>query len=268
MIDQRWRRINRTMPRPNVQFFARGALRKAFTWSTAAHIVLVTSAIGWGWREMNPEATVQLESTSLATSFEPTPVKVPQEPNRDPVTDPIPDAVEFYEPNEVLPEPEAAPVEPPASWSMHPHATPPSLPLPTRDSRLRRPRPAPTHQDVAKAPAPELPEDQPDAEKVPATADKPAAVFVSARQTKKGCPPPRYPSRARRLGLHGRCILTIAVSDRGAVEWVRLIKGSGHSILDRAAIDAVRKWSLTPATHGGKPIASERDVSVLFTMPY
>jgi protein TonB len=49
-----------------------------------------------------------------------------------------------------------------------------------------------------------------------------------------------YPEEARRLQLYGDLILHVALRSDGSVEGIRVIRSSGHSVLDDAAINIVR----------------------------
>lgn len=55
-------------------------------------------------------------------------------------------------------------------------------------------------------------------------------------------PEPRYPVLARRMGLEGRVLLRVEVTAEGLARSVEVMAGSGHDILDKAALDAVREW--------------------------
>lgn len=48
-----------------------------------------------------------------------------------------------------------------------------------------------------------------------------------------------YPLEARRQGLHGELVLTVAIRRDGSVESVDVIKPSGHSVLDDGAVQIV-----------------------------
>lgn len=48
-----------------------------------------------------------------------------------------------------------------------------------------------------------------------------------------------YPHVARDAGLHGEVILSASIGRDGSVERIDLIRGSGHAVLDKAAIDSV-----------------------------
>jgi len=73
--------------------------------------------------------------------------------------------------------------------------------------------------------------------------------------TWSGNVPPPYPTMARRMGDQGEVRLDVHVSADGRVTEVRLRQSSGSTLLDRTAIDTVRKWRFKPATVDGQPVA-------------
>lgn len=81
-----------------------------------------------------------------------------------------------------------------------------------------------------------------------------------------GNPSPRYPNEARRRGWEGRVLLEVAVGPDGRVREVRELDSSGHDVLDRAAVEAVRQWRFTPATRFGQPVADTVKVPVRFAL--
>lgn len=62
--------------------------------------------------------------------------------------------------------------------------------------------------------------------------------------------PPTYPLLAKRRRYEGTVLLDVLVSPRGIVDSVELAQSSGHQILDRAAVKAVRKWIFHPGKKG------------------
>ncbi|OGW62112.1 MAG: hypothetical protein A2V83_00100 [Nitrospirae bacterium RBG_16_64_22] len=66
---------------------------------------------------------------------------------------------------------------------------------------------------------------------------------------------PAYPKMARRHGLEGTVVLRLLVAETGNVGDVVVDAPSGCIDLDKAAIDAVRKWRFIPATRGGVAVA-------------
>jgi protein TonB len=55
-------------------------------------------------------------------------------------------------------------------------------------------------------------------------------------------PPPEYPRRAIRLSIEGRVLIEVTVDAQGSVTACKVLKSSGHDVLDRAALKAVRTW--------------------------
>lgn len=55
-------------------------------------------------------------------------------------------------------------------------------------------------------------------------------------------PAPRYPSIARRRGLHGRVVILVELSPDGTINHAIIDHSSGHRILDHAALKAVKHW--------------------------
>lgn len=53
---------------------------------------------------------------------------------------------------------------------------------------------------------------------------------------------PIYPRMAIRRELTGIVVLTLWVKSNGLLEKVELTKSSGHGLLDKSALDAVKKW--------------------------
>jgi periplasmic protein TonB len=55
-----------------------------------------------------------------------------------------------------------------------------------------------------------------------------------------------YPATARRMGWEGKVVVAFQLLSDGSVRDVRVVQGSGHAVLDRGAIDAVRNASPFP----------------------
>ena len=78
--------------------------------------------------------------------------------------------------------------------------------------------------------------------------------------------PPVYPYRARRKEIEGRVVLRVQVLPGGTARSVEVLSSSGHAILDRAALKAVRAWRFVPAKRGGVPVAGAIDVPISFRL--
>jgi TonB family protein len=79
-------------------------------------------------------------------------------------------------------------------------------------------------------------------------------------------PPPRYPMAAREQRLEGVVVLSVLVRPDGRVEDARVASSSGASVLDDAALAAVRTWLFAPATREGRPVESIVEVPVKFAL--
>ena len=62
---------------------------------------------------------------------------------------------------------------------------------------------------------------------------------------------PPYPLKARRLGYEGIVMLKVLIDENGRVDDLMVLESSGHRVLDRAALSAVKKWLFEPGTEGG-----------------
>lgn len=79
-------------------------------------------------------------------------------------------------------------------------------------------------------------------------------------------PAPTYPPLSRRSGEQGRVLLKVLVSENGLAESVQLDTSSGHEKLDRAAIEAVKRWSFVPAKRSNQPVSAYVLVPVKFSL--
>jgi protein TonB len=77
-------------------------------------------------------------------------------------------------------------------------------------------------------------------------------------------PPPRYPSDALRKGESGTVLVRVEVDVNGAPAGVALVQRSGSRDLDRAAMEAVRKWRFMPAQRDGQAIAASLVIPIDF----
>ncbi len=79
-------------------------------------------------------------------------------------------------------------------------------------------------------------------------------------------PPPRYPGLAKRRGYEGLVVLEVDVDEYGRPATVTLFAGSGHSLLDKAALRAVRKWHFQSGSINGIPQKMTVKVPVRFRL--
>jgi protein TonB len=79
-------------------------------------------------------------------------------------------------------------------------------------------------------------------------------------------PPILYPSEAVRDAIEGTVLLRIRIGPDGKVIAVELVQSSGSSILDRAAIEGVRKWHGQPGQISGHAIEAAALLPIVFRL--
>ncbi len=76
--------------------------------------------------------------------------------------------------------------------------------------------------------------------------------------------PPVYPYDAAVRGEHGTVDVMIHVSEAGAWTGADVTVTSGVASLDRAALDAVRKWHFRPAMKDGRTVPFDMPMRFIF----
>jgi len=79
-------------------------------------------------------------------------------------------------------------------------------------------------------------------------------------------PKPLYPREARNKGIQGEVVLKVEVLSNGLVGEVEVKKSSGHEILDRSALSAVKQWKFTPARRGESTISAWVNIPIKFQL--
>jgi protein TonB len=96
----------------------------------------------------------------------------------------------------------------------------------------------------ASAPAGDQPADATAVDRLPRLLGQPGSDAMRAL----------YPEPARRDGLEGDVLLEILVSERGAVEDVRVARSAGHGF-DEVARRLARQMRFEPAVRAGRPVS-------------
>jgi protein TonB len=78
--------------------------------------------------------------------------------------------------------------------------------------------------------------------------------------------PPAYPGLARKRGQEGTVVLQVLVSRTGRVDDLKIDDSSNFTLLDRAAVSAVRKWKFEPGKQGKEKIPMWVRVPVTFKL--
>jgi TonB family protein len=76
----------------------------------------------------------------------------------------------------------------------------------------------------------------------------------------------RYPAWAVEREWEGTLVVAIEIYADGSVGRWKIMRSSGHAMLDRAAVRAIRRWKFDPAREKGRPIASCVQVPVRFVI--
>lgn len=114
---------------------------------------------------------------------------------------------------------------------------------------------APTRRPAAPAPV-----------AAPAAPTPPPAQFADRDPQAVRSPAPRYPRDAQRRGESGTVVLRVHVGTDGEPEGIDLVTGSGSRSLDRAAVEAVRRWRFEPAMRDGRPVEGFVQVPITFDL--
>lgn len=148
----------------------------------------------------------------------------------------------------------AAPEESPPPPPPEPPPPPPPEPKP-----VPKPKPlpkAPPSERAIKAPEPPPPPPvEAPVEPQKPTEPPPAPVLPpNADASELNNPAPGYPDLSRRLGEKGTVTLEILVKANGTVGEVKIKESSGYKRLDKAAVNAIKRWRFVPASQAGAPI--------------
>lgn len=129
---------------------------------------------------------------------------------------------------------------------------------------LRNPRPAPP--PVAAPSQTNVPVQGPVADNsqqnnAPTAGLAPGSVPVAISR-----PAPRYPSDALRNGESGTVLVRIEVGADGEPTAVSVVARSGSRSLDRAAVQAAKRWRFRPAQRDGRAVTGAVEVPIEFAL--
>ncbi|CAE6940294.1 Ferric siderophore transport system, periplasmic binding protein TonB [Pseudomonas marincola] len=137
------------------------------------------------------------------------------------------------------------------------------------------PEPAPRVASASSA-QPSAPEKAAGKAKAPATpkpvaapvTQSPEPVEVVSHQPSFLQPPkpPSYPATARRRNQEGTVLVEVRLDRNGAQRDVQVLRSSGVSSLDQAAVKAVSGWRFKPETVAGQPVPSRVQIPIAFAL--
>ncbi|MDP2969190.1 MAG: TonB family protein, partial [Deltaproteobacteria bacterium] len=89
-------------------------------------------------------------------------------------------------------------------------------------------------------------------------------VFAQPRYSEN--PKPLYPQEARKKGYEGEILLRVEVLSNGRVGEIEVRRSSGHEVLDRSAVAAVKQWKFVPAKKGETQVPLWVNIPVTFQL--
>jgi TonB family protein len=89
-------------------------------------------------------------------------------------------------------------------------------------------------------------------------------LFAQPRYSKNS--KPLYPQEARKKGYEGEVLLRVEVLSNGRVGEIEVRRSSGHEVLDRSAITAVKQWKFVPAKKGDSTVSVWVNIPVTFQL--
>ena len=115
--------------------------------------------------------------------------------------------------------------------------------------------------------APRVVEEAPPAPAAPPAAPEPPASAAPDRApVLVSSPSPRYPAQAWRRREAGTVLVRVDVGPDGVPTSTSLVQSSRSRSLDKAALDAVRRWRFEPALANGRPVVASVVVPIEFNL--
>lgn len=75
---------------------------------------------------------------------------------------------------------------------------------------------------------------------------------------------PSYPPLARQARIQGQVVLEAVIGKDGTIQNLHVV--SGHPMLTKAALDAVKQWKYKPYVLNGQPVEVETNITVDFSL--
>jgi len=241
----------------------------AFMVASGVHVAVALGLVWMPKTDITPPVAVggfevvDLSAFGVAAPVAPEPVEEDhvEEAKVEPEPEPIPEPEPEPEP---IPEPKVeAPPEPAPLSAPKPVVKPKPKPKPVVKPQ---PKPQPKPKPVQKVEP--KPQAKPKPQKAQASAPGSQNAYVPPTSTAAYLrnPKPAYPALAQRRGMQGVVLLLVEVSAKGYPTAVKVKKTSGFTVLDKAALKAVRAWRFAPAKRGSLPIAASVEVPIRFTL--
>jgi len=162
----------------------------------------------------------------------------------------------------VIDAPPPAEIVPPTAPPPRDTPPPPDQPTPLIVSTAQTAAPLP----IAVAPPPPVPvapvQVAPPGPPAPPAPIIPPDVDASTMSN----PAPVYPMESRRRHEQGTVRLRVVITVEGRVKEISVARSSGFDRLDKAALDAVRRWKFRPGTQAGIPVEAVGTLAIPFSL--
>ncbi len=76
--------------------------------------------------------------------------------------------------------------------------------------------------------------------------------------------PPQYPSEHLKKGIGGNVVVSCVIDAKGRLISAKVKSSSGQAALDKAALEAVKRWKFKPAMREGKPFQATCNIPFNF----
>jgi len=161
----------------------------------------------------------------------------------------------------VLDVPPPAEIVPPTAPPPKDTPPPPDQPTPLIVSTAQTVAPPPIAV-APQPPAPVAPVVAPPGPPAPPAPIIPPDVDASTMSN----PAPVYPMESRRRHEQGTVRLRVVITVEGRVKDISVARSSGFDRLDKAALDAVRRWKFRPGTQAGNPVEAVGTLAIPFSL--
>ncbi|HDQ99081.1 MAG TPA: energy transducer TonB [candidate division WOR-3 bacterium] len=104
--------------------------------------------------------------------------------------------------------------------------------------------------------------------KRPIDTDIPVVPFwrVEVKPEPISVPTPAYPEMARQAGIEGQVVVAAMVDIDGSIISAEVMKSSGNTSLDNAAIEAAYRAKFTPARQRDRPVRVQVSIPYRFSL--
>jgi periplasmic protein TonB len=143
---------------------------------------------------------------------------------------------------------------------------PPKMEMPTPPKSELKSEPLPVKAEMT-IPTPKPAAPPPIAKPIVDPPPKPSPEYVAVTQPNYARrAQPIYPDQARRWHQQGIVTLALFINEQGALDRVEIIQSSGYSLLDAAAVKAMKQSQFEPAMDGATPVRSRAEATVTFRL--